>query len=402
MNTALTELKKQLETELLRNILKYWQEKVYDPDNGQFIGKIDSEEKAYPEYMKASIINSRILWTFSAAYRQFPNESYLEIMTKSYEILIKKFWDSDNGGIYWSIDGHNSPLDTKKQMYAQAFAIYALTEYTMATGSEQAKQLAISLFWILERYGSDPEHGGYIEALSADWQEVGDQRLSDKDMDTQKSMNTHLHILEAYTNLYRIWKDDDLKKKLQNTLEIFLDKIIDSQAATFKLFFDLDWSLKSDHRSFGHDIEGSWLLYEAAEVLGDEDLLKRSGKIAVDMADQVLRNGTDADGGIFYEGKNGQILDSDKHWWPQAEAAVGFFNAWQLSGEQRFFDASFKSRELINSKFSDHQHGEWFAIINKEGTPYPFAKVDEWKCPYHNGRFCLELIRRINKLENKV
>jgi len=396
----LNSMKQQLETELLHNILKYWQEKVFDKASGQFIGKIDNDEIAHPEYLKASIINARILWTFAAAYRQFPNESYLQIMAKSYDILIKDFWDPENGGIYWSIDGNNQPLDTKKQMYAQAFAIYALSEYYMAVGIEQAKQLAISLFWILERYGFDPEHGGYIEALSADWKEVGDQRLSEKDMDTKKSMNTHLHILEAYTNLYRIWKDEDLKEKLQHTLEVFLDRIVDAKAASFNLFFDLDWTLKSEHRSFGHDIEGSWLIYEAAEVLGDEKLLKRSKKIAVAMAEQVLTNGTDTDGGIFYEGENGKILDSDKHWWPQAEAVVGFFNAWQLSGEEKFLNASVKTWELIDSKFVDHEHGEWYAIVNKEGVPYPNAKVDEWKCPYHNGRFCLELISRINKLRN--
>ncbi len=397
MDNKLLQLKAELKNELLNNILPYWQEKVFDSKTGSFIGKIDHKEQAFPEYLKASIINSRILWTFAAAYRQFPNEQYLDVMKKAYEIMITYFWDVKNGGIYWHIDGNNQPLDTKKQMYSQAFAIYALSEYYMAIGNDQAKQLAISLYWILERYGFDPEFGGYIEALSTDWHEVEDQRLSEKDMDTRKSMNTHLHVLEAYTNLYRIWKDEELAQKLKNLIIIFLEKIVDQKAASFNLFFDVDWTLKSTHRSYGHDIEGSWLIFEAAEVLGEEELIKQAKKVAINMADQVLKNGTDEDGGIYYEGENGKILDDDKHWWPQAEASVGYFNAWQLSNDTRFLDASLKSWELINSKFVDHEHGEWYAIINKAGVPYPYAKVDEWKCPYHNGRFCLELIARIDR-----
>lgn len=398
MEENLPSLKNELELELQR-ILNFWRTKVYNSSNGTFVGKIDCEGQPDPDYFKASIINARILWTFAAAYRHSPNEQDLKLMEDAYDCLIKNFWDPENGGLYWSIKAGLQPLDTKKQMYAQAFAIYALAEYYMAVGKEQAKQLAISLFLLIERYGYDAEYGGYIEALSCNWEQAVDQRLSEKDMDTKKSMNTHLHILEAYTNLFRIWKDEDLKQKLTHCLRLFLDKIIDPKTNSFQLFFDADWTVKSHHQSFGHDIEGSWLLLEAAEVLADESLVHQSRAVAILMARQVLQNGTDTDGGLFYEGENGRILDSDKHWWPQAEAAVGFFNAWQLSGEREFLDAAINSWKLIRSKFVNREHGEWHALLTPVGIPRLRPLVDEWKCPYHNGRFCLELIDRISHLQ---
>jgi mannobiose 2-epimerase len=387
----------EVRSELTENILPYWVDRVYQPKDKTFVGLIDFEEKPHPEHLKASIINSRILWTFSAAYRHFPDDKYREVADAAYQMLIKHFWDHEWGGVFWHIDQDLEPLDPKKQIYAQAFAIYGLAEYVMAFGSEQANQIAISLFMLIERYGFDPEHGGYIEALSRDWGPVGDQRLSSRDLDVKKSMNTHLHVLEAYTNLLRIWPDDELKQQMQALLTQFIDHIIDPERWQFKLFFDADWTSKTDLISYGHDIEGSWLLCEAVQVLKNEDLQKKIEAIAVRMARKVAEEGLDADGGLLYEAYPEKLKDGDKHWWPQNEAAIGFLNAYELSKDPFFLEKLEQSWNFMKKALIDQEHGEWHSRVSREGTRYPLPKVDEWKCPYHNGRFCIEIMTRIEK-----
>jgi mannobiose 2-epimerase len=313
---------------------------------------------------------------------------------EAFRILQESFWDPVNGGIYWSVNPDGTPVDTKKQFYAEAFFIYALSEYYLAFKDETAKQIAESMFMLMEKFAFDSEFDGYFEAKTADWEETDDQRLSPKELNVKKSMNTHLHILEAYTNLYRIWKTEESEKQLRHLIRIFLDKIIDAETYHFHLFFDADWTVRSDIDSYGHDIEGSWLLCEAAEVLGDKELIEEVEKVAIEMAEVTKNEGLDENGGLYYE-KDGDHLQEQFDWWPQAEAVVGFFNAWQLTGDEKYLGLTRQSWGFIQKYIIDPENGEWFWGVDAELKTLPNDKVNGWKAPYHNSRMCMEMMRRI-------
>jgi mannobiose 2-epimerase len=390
--------KKQFENELTDNILNYWVKEVYDANRRTFFGRITNEGKKFPEAPLSAVFTTRILWTFSAAYRFYPTAIYKKMADEAYRILVETFWDNENGGIYWSVFPDGRPEDTKKQFYAEAFFMYAMSEYWLAFKDEKAKQLAVSMFMLMEKYAFDPEFGGYIEANTADWKETTDQRLSPKDLDVKKSMNTHLHILEAYTNLYRIYKVPEVEKKVEHLLRIFLDKILDKETGHLILFFDKDWTVRSEIDSYGHDIEATWLMYEAAEVLGNKELIEEVEHVAEKMSEVTIKEGLADHGGIFYEKAEGHIQEQFD-WWPQAEAVVGFFNTWQISKEEKYLEQAKKSWKFIQDYIIDKKNGEWFWGVDANLKPLRGDKVSAWKAPYHNGRMCMEMIRRINMIE---
>ncbi len=390
----LKDLKKEFESELTKNILSYWVKEVYDPERRIFYGRITNDGKKYPEAALSAVFTTRILWTFSAAYRCYPAAIYRHMAGEAFRLLREMFWDNVNGGIYWSILPNGTALETKKQFYAQAFFIYALSEYYLAFEDEQAKQLAVKMFELMEKHAFDNKYGGYIEAMTSDWQDIDDQRLSSKELNVKKSMNTHLHILEAYTSLYRIWKTKELEKQLRHLIRLFLDRITDTKTFHFHLFFDADWTVRSDIDSYGHDIEGSWLLCEAAEVLGDKELSEEVEQVALKMAKITAMEGIGKDGGIYYE-KDGDHLQEQYDWWPQAEAVVGFYNAWQLSGDESYLTLCRQSWDFIRRYIFDSKRGEWFWGVSAHLVPLNEDKVNGWKAPYHNGRMCMEMLRRL-------
>lgn len=397
MSNLATTWKPELEKELKNNILGFWQNNTIDEKNGGFLGEIDQKLNVNNTAEKSLVLNTRILWTFSTAYRFYKNEEYLNIAERAYDYVLNHFIDKEYGGLYWMVDSEGKPSQDKKQVYGQAFAIYALSEFYRSTGRQEALDKSIELFHILEKYGYDPEYKGYIEALSRDWKQTDDLSLSDKDLNEKKSMNTHLHVLEAYTNLYRVWKSDVLQHKLAELIKVTLDHIVNPATAHFHLFFDEQWNVKSDHISYGHDIEGSWLIYEAAEVLNDAALLERSKDVAIKMAEATYAKGIDEDGGVLNEANSKGLLDTDKDWWPQAEAVVGFYNAYQLTGDKKFEEAALKSWAFIQKYIVDHENGEWHWSVSRDGQPHVHQpKVSAWKCPYHNSRACFEIIERIS------
>jgi mannobiose 2-epimerase len=347
------------------------------------------------------VINTRILWTFSAAARVLGDAAYRETADWAYEYIVDKFWDKEFGGVYWMLDYLGRPLNIRKQIYAQAFAAYGMAEYFRATGRAESLELAKQLYRLIEEKSGEPKYGGYLEARARDWSPLEDLRLSDKDLNCPKSMNTHLHVLEAYTNLLRVWDDAGLRASLAALLRVTMDRIVDGDTGHFKMFFDNQWTSLTDHVSFGHDIEGSWLMQEAAEALGDRALVERARVLAVRMAQAVYDEGLDKDGSIFYEASHGRMVDPNKHWWAQAEAVVGFYNAWQVCGEERFRTAAWRAWEYIEDKVVDKVHGEWHAKLRPDGTEWKAEEdsdaclVGAWKCPYHNGRVCLEMMARV-------
>ena len=388
--------------ELTGNILPFWMCHTVDRENGGFYGEVDCQLNVNRQAPRAAVINSRILWTFSAAARAVGNTAYAEMADRAYAYIVERFWDKQYGGVYWLLDYQGNPMSDRKQIYAQAFAIYGLAEYFRATGRVESLDYAKRLYRMIEEHSAEPEYGGYIEARARDWSALDDQRLSDKDLNSPKSMNTHLHVLEAYANLLRVLPDPSLRAGLKRLIEVTMDRIVGARTAHFKMFFDNQWTSLTDHVSFGHDIEGSWLIQEAAEVLGDAALIERARGLAMRMAQAVYDQGLDSDGSIFYEASHGRLLDPNKHWWAQAEAVVGFYNAYQVSGQEHFRTAAWRAWEYIEDKVVDQVHGEWHAKLKPDGTPW---KADEdadaclvgaWKCPYHNGRVCLEMMARLS------
>ena len=393
----------RIEKELRENILPFWMRRAVDRENGGFYGKIDCDGNIDRESPRASVVNSRILWTFSAACRTL-GAPYRATADWAYDYVVRKFWDAGYGGVYWMLGHLGNPISDRKQIYAQAFAAYAMAEYYRATGNPESLQFAQRLFRLIEDHSHDALLKGYLEARGRDWGALQDMRLSDKDLNCPKSMNTHLHIMEAYTCLLRVWKDPELRARQKELLEVTMDRIVDNATGHFKLFFDERWNSLSGHVSFGHDIEGSWLIQEAAEVLGDPTLLDRARKLALRMAQTVYREGLDKDGSLFYEADaKGALTDPKKHWWAQAEAVVGFYNAYQLSGDEHFLSQSYRVWEYIETHVVDRVHGEWHAKLSPEGVPYLEAEDPDaclagpWKCPYHNSRVCYEMMERLNK-----
>lgn len=397
-----SQLKLLLDKELTHNILPFWMEKMKDTESGGFYGQMVGNGQLVADAPRGGILNARILWTFSAAYRSFKNPAYLANAKHAKEYIFSHFFDSKSGGAYWSLTFNGVQLDTKKQIYAQAFFIYALSEYFLATGDIECKEKAIELFHLIEKYSFDPVRNGYFEAFSHNWQLLDDLRLSDKDANEKKTMNTHLHILEAYTNLHRIWKNDTLANQLHNLINVFLDKIIDPVTSHLKLFFNQEWECKSSIISYGHDIESSWLLYEAAVELGDDKLIGKAKEACVKIA-KASEEGIQPDGSIIYE-KNitSGHSDYDRHWWPQAEAVVGFYNAFELTGEMKYFSMASECYHFIELNLIDKVCGEWYWSMKSDGKANLIDdKAGFWKCPYHNGRMCLEIIRRVSEANSK-
>ena len=391
----LQQLKREVEEELTRNILPFWMDKMTDNVHGGFYGRMTGTDVLVPEAEKGAVLNARILWTFSAAYRLLGREEYLATATRAKRYLIDHFYDKEYGGVYWSLDCEGRPLDAKKQIYALGFAIYGLSEYHRATGDQEALDYAIRLFDSIEQHSFDPRLNGYCEALARDWGELADMRLSDKDENERKTMNTHLHILEPYANLYRVWKDERLQRQLRNLIVLFTDKILNPATGHLELFFSDDWRSKYRIISYGHDIEASWLIHEAALVLGDKALLEKVEPLVKFIA-AAAGEGIAPDGGMVYETFVDKAqTDTDRHWWVQAENVVGHVNLYQHFGDEVALQKAFRSWDFIKQHLVDHEHGEWHWSIHADGTVNVVDdKAGFWKCPYHNGRMCMEIMER--------
>lgn len=399
----LQEINLEMSRELSERILPFWMERAVDYEHEGFYGRIANDLKVYREAEKGCILNSRILWTFASAYRMLKNEAYLAIAKRAFEYLLNYFWDEQYAGLFFMVDFRGRVTCDRKQVYNLAFGIYGLSEYYRATGEREALNRAIRLFHLIEEHCYDQANRGYLEACARDWSLTDELRLSPKDLNEKKSMNTHLHLLEAYTNLFRVWQDERLREKLRELLKVMLTRVIDPETNHFKLFFDERWNSKAEIVSFGHDIEGSWLLCDAAEALGDEQLLGSVRERAVEMARKVYEEGIDTEyGGLYNEVEVGMKPDTRKIWWPQCEAVVGFINAHQLTGREDFSEAAFQIWRFCDRFLLDKIYGEWFYSVTREGSPIQTDdKVGPWKCPYHNGRACMEVMSRLGNIKLK-
>ncbi|MGZ8524576.1 MAG: AGE family epimerase/isomerase [Chitinophagaceae bacterium] len=394
MIAELIHFKKELRQELV-NILQYWMQYAVDDQHGGFYGKIDNDNNADADAPKGLVLNARILWAFSAAYDYTGEKKYRTTADRAFRYLIDRFSDQQYGGYYWSIDKEGNIIDGKKQVYGIAFCLYGFSEYYKATKNTEALEQSKNCYAIIEKYSLDKAKGGYLEAFTRHWHPIDDLRLSAKDANEKKTMNTHLHVLEAYTNLSRIWDDEKLQRSIKLLLENFINHIVDKETGHLQLFFDEDWKVKGDIVSYGHDIEAAWLLMEAAELTGDDVLIEKITGLCIKMS-AAAAEGLDKDGGLWYELEHGQLV-KQKHSWPQAEAMVGFFNAWQLTKDEKYLQYVLNNWQFIRQFILDKKNGEWFWGVNADHTIMEAQdKAGFWKCPYHNTRACLEIINRIH------
>lgn len=389
---------KQEAGEELRSIVNWWMENMTDEEHGGFYATVsNNNEPGIAD--KGVVLNSRILWTFSAAYNFSNQNDYLQIAQRAFDYLLKYFFDGQFGGVYWSVDVNGAISDGHKQIYGQAFCLYGLAEYYKASGNKEALVLAKDLFAKIEEHSRDKKNGGYIEAFTREWNEIGDLRLSDKDDNERKTMNTHLHIVEAYANLYTVWPDSLLKERIETLLELFSSHIINKNNHHLNLFMDEDWNVRSSLVSFGHDIEAAWLLLECAGIIKHQDHINNCKRIAVQLAIASIEGIDTNDGGLWYEYEPVKVgWIKQKHWWPQAEAMVGFFNAYQITSDEKFLQYSINCFEFVKQHIKDDAKGEWFWGVEEDGAIMQKEKAGFWKCPYHNSRACMELIKRISNL----
>jgi cellobiose epimerase len=386
-NNTLIEYQQQLKVEL-QNILDWWITHSLDEQQGGFYGQIDHNNLPNLDAPKGLVLNARILWTFAAATTFFNDDAYGAIATRAYDYCIAHFWDNQYGGCYWALDAKGKPLHRRKQIYGLAFMLYGLSEYYRSAPHPMILKQAIDLYEWIEKYSFDAKNGGYFEAFTENGEPLNELRLSPKDRNDPKTMNTHLHILEAYTNLYRIWKNDELKQQIEGLIDVFLQYFIHPERKTLILFFDNNWQPQDSTISYGHDIEASWLLYEAAEAIGYKVAI--ISETAIAMAKAALQ-GFDSEGALLYE--NHRL---ERHWWVQAEAMIGYFNAFQLSNDLNFLDKSLRCWQYTQNNMIDRVKGEWYwGFDNNNLLMANEDKAGFWKCPYHNSRACIEIIRRI-------
>lgn len=400
-----TALRKEIVAELEGNLLPFWRERVVDGESGGFIGEMSADGVVRPGAPHGLILNSRLLWTFSALVNELGDERDLTLARRAFDVLDERFRDRENGGYHWMVGADGRPLDSSKKVYGHGFCVYALAEYHRATGDEKAIERVDEVLRLIENHAVDEVNGGYLEARDADWSPAGDLRLSAKDMDAPKSMNNHLHVLEAFTNLERVRPTDTGRERLYELVEIFGRHILtaDDHGMRLQHFFDESWAPLDDSRTYGHDIEAAWLLGEAAEVLGDAHLQSRVDVWSVDLARSVIATGVDADGAIAFEGRGGEVINPHRDWWCQAEAVVGFQHVFELTGERAFAEASERAWRFIERRVVDRIRGEWFRTVRADNSVVgSAAKVSLWKGPYHNVRMCLEMRRRLGAVDGEL
>ena len=401
--------KEAFESELLNDILPYWIKYGVEKEGDGFYGAVDLDGNPVPTANKSCVLNARILWTFSEAAIQYKNPEYIRMADRSFKFLEKHFADKEFSGYFMELSPDNSVASDIKHTYAQAFVIYALCKYFEFRPDDAVLKLIQNFFLLLEKHTKDIGNPGYLEAFTRNWKLYGENRMADNN--EPKSMNTHLHIMEAYAALYKVWKDDAVKLRLTELLNLFIDKIIRDDGH-LGIFFDEQFNEAEASKgicSFGHDIEASWLLMEAAEILGDEAIINKMKPLCIKMAGAVERVGLDKDGGLFLESTRfGSHIRTNKHWWLQAETLVGFMNAFEMTGDRKYWETVKLSWNFIDNHVIDHQGGEWFTKVNRLGKPFltependpsPYYrndwKIDPWKCPYHNGRAMMEMVKRI-------
>ena len=379
-------LSNSIEANLTENILPFWMNYTVDPDGG-FYGTVMNDGRAVPTE-KGAILNARIIWTFSRAYRIYGLPAYKEMADRAAEYFKAHFIDRKYGGVFWTVGSEGTMLDGTKQTYANAFGVYGLSEHFRATGDVSSLEAAKDIFHVLQKHSHDAARKGYIEVFNRDWSR-SDAKGIDGQSAATKTMNTNIHVMEGFTNLYFAWPDPEVKEAVLELVDVLQTHLYNADTKHLILYCDDDWNLVRTSDSYGHDIETSWLLCESAEAVGDEALVEKIRRQAIEMVDVALAEGVRPDGCMIYEGERLQ-------WWPECENIIGCINAWQITGDRKYFDAAAKCWEYTRTHFVDNEVGGWYKDITTDGTPIArSAKASMWNCPYHNSRMGFEVVARL-------
>lgn len=396
---------------LTSNIIPFWNGCV-DLENGGFCGHVTYELRKDWESDKGVILHSRILWFYSSAYLLLRDAELLRMADHAYEFLMKYCLDGERGGMYWSVTFDGKPKDTVKHTYNQAFAIYALSAYYEASNREEARETAYGLLDLIEGKCRDGE--GYLEAFERDFAPASNEKLSENGVLAERTMNTLLHVMEAYTELYRVDGDARVRERLCEAVDLFIEKIYHPETQSCEVFFDREYHSLIDLESYGHNIEAAWLLARAGEALKDEEYAERIAPVSAGLARTACAHARGGSGRGMNNEREGERVDTQKIWWVQAEAVVGFYDAYQNqayqnqahqnkarqngSGGMEYLEASRAIWDFIRESMVDRRSGEWFEAVNADGSiDSARGLAHAWKCPYHNGRMCMEMIRRLER-----
>lgn len=381
----------EIKEHLVNDLIPFWQG-LKDEENGGFYGYLSYDLKLDKKAVKGCILNSRILWFFSNAYMVLGDPSLLESATHAYQFLKEHCVDDEFGGVFWSLTYDGEPEDTTKHTYNQAFSIYALASYYDASKNPEALEIAWKLYDLVESKCKDEY--GYLEAFTRSFEPEENDKLSENGVIAEKTMNTLLHVFEAYTELYRVTKEEKVAKQIRFMMDIIKDKVFNKEIGRQEVFFDRTWNTLIDLYSYGHDIETAWLVDRGLEVLDDEAYTNMLSPITKIITENIY-NRAYIDHSLVNESENG-VVDTTRVWWVQAEAVVGFLNGYQKQGDKKFLDASVDIWNYIKKYFIDKRNGsEWFWSVKEDHTPDEKPIVEPWKCPYHNGRMCFEVLRRM-------
>ncbi len=381
---------RSVRADLTDNVLPWWQREMFDAQ-GRLLGGRELDGRLL-DAPRTAVLGTRVLWSFSNAARQLGQPRGQRVQ-QALRWVLQSLTDAEHGGLFWSVDAQGRPIADHKQTYAQAFGIYALA----SCPETEAQAAAWRLFELIDTRARDPELGGYYEGCTRDWQVLPGAKLSDAEPPAPKTTNTLLHVMEAFTELYRTRPEHRVRERLAELIDLFLDRLWRPQDRCFGQFFSRDWQNMTPLLSWGHDIESGWLLVRAAEVLGDAARLTRARSLAVTIADAVLATGMAPDGSMLGAGEfGGQPTDTRRHWWVQAEAMVGYWDAFEISGEARFAQAAQRSWHFISQHHVDRQHGDWIKMLDADLQPLPSTpKAGPWECPYHHVRAELEMLSRL-------
>jgi len=398
----LEEFRNEVAADLTENLLPWWSKMTVDYENGGFYGRVNMRDSVLIDADKAGIMNARILWTYSAAYRITNDTSYLRLATRAKDYCLNYFIDKEFGGAYYTLNYKGEPKNTVKHVYTNSFFIYGFSEYARATGNKEALEAAKAIFELFEKYAFDEEFNGYFEDFDREWNRIHLRMLGTSNID-EKTQNTMLHLMEAYSNLYRVWQEERIEGRLKNMVELFLDKVIDPETYHLHYVMDRELNSVSEIESYGHDIEAAWLLREAALLLGDKQLLKRVEDASVKIAEAVEK-AIQPDGSLIYE-KNRATgrINENRSWWALVETIVGYFDAWEISGEEKFLDYAINCWNYTRDHLIDKTNGGWFQIVSgasPDGEVRRGDKAGHWVCPYHNGRMSMEIMERVERLQN--
>ena len=364
----------------------FWAE-LQDKERGGYYGEVDSAFNVHKDAVKGCILNSRILWFFSHA-DDFDDKNRLEHAKQAFDFLVNAFYDREYGGVYWSVTADGKPCDDMKHTYNIAFAIYALSAYYEASQEPEALSLARQLMQVIEEKCRD--EAGYLEAFSRDFGPHSNEHLSENGVMATRTMNTLLHVMEAYTELHRVAPSDATRDRLREILQIFRDRIYNPELQRLEVFFDRDYNSLIDLHSYGHDIEASWLIDRTVEVLCAEGTEYDLSEITEVLRKKIYEVAFDGHS-VPAECCKGEVLET-RVWWVQCEAVVGFFRGYLKTGNKDYANAAAKIYWYTYHTMISMNPFGWYPEILEGGVPDMSKNIaDAWTCPYHSGRMYYEL-----------